>query len=33
MQINSKRKPDAAAANYLRLIQADPEHVQRMLAA
>jgi putative transcriptional regulator len=28
-----KRKPDAAAANYLRLIQADPEHVQRMLAA
>jgi putative transcriptional regulator len=28
-----KRKPDAAAANYLRMIQADPEHVQRMLAA
>lgn len=28
-----KRRPDAAAANYLRLIQADPEHVQRMLAA
>jgi putative transcriptional regulator len=28
-----KRNPDAAAANYLRLIQADPEHVQRMLAA
>ena len=28
-----KRKPDAAAANYLRLIKADPEHVQRMLAA
>jgi putative transcriptional regulator len=28
-----KRKPDAAAANYLRMIQADPEQVQRMLAA
>ena len=28
-----KRKPDAAAANYLRMIQADPEHVQRTLAA
>ncbi len=28
-----KRKPDAAAANYLRLIQADPEHVLRLLAA
>jgi putative transcriptional regulator len=28
-----KRKPDAAAANYLRMIQADPEHVQRALAA
>ena len=28
-----KRKPDAAAANFLRLIQADPEHVQRTLAA
>ena len=28
-----KRKPDAAAANYLRLIQADPEHVRRTLAA
>ena len=28
-----KRKPDAAAANYLRMIQADPEHVKRMLAA
>lgn len=28
-----KRKPDAAAANFLRLIKADPEHVQRMLAA
>ncbi len=28
-----KRKPDAAAANYLRMIQADPEHVQKMLAA
>ncbi len=28
-----KRKPDAAAANYLRMIQADPEHVKRALAA
>jgi putative transcriptional regulator len=28
-----KRKPDAAAANYLRMIQADPEHVQRTLSA
>ncbi len=28
-----KRKPDAAAAEFLRLIKADPEHVQRMLAA
>jgi putative transcriptional regulator len=28
-----KRKPDAAAANYLRMIQADPEFVQRTLAA
>lgn len=28
-----KRKPDAAAANYLRMIKADPEHVKRMLAA
>ena len=28
-----KRKPDAAAANFLRLIKADPERVQRMLAA
>ena len=28
-----KRKPDAAAANYLRMIKADPEHVQRALAA
>ncbi|HUV23420.1 MAG TPA: NadS family protein [Gammaproteobacteria bacterium] len=28
-----KRKPDAAAANYLRMIQADPEHVQRTIAA
>ncbi len=28
-----KRKPDAAAANYLRMIQADPEHVQKTLAA
>ena len=27
-----KRKPDAAAANYLRMIRADPEHVQRALA-
>ena len=27
-----KRKPDAATANYLRMIQADPEHVQRTLA-
>lgn len=26
-----KRKLDGAAANFLRLIQADPEHVQRML--
>lgn len=28
-----KRKPDAAAANFLRLIKADPEYVQRTLAA
>lgn len=28
-----KRKPDVAAANYLRIIKADPEHVQRALAA
>ena len=28
-----KRKPDAAAANYLRMIQADPAYVQRTLAA
>lgn len=28
-----KRKPDAAAANYLRIIQADPEYVRRTLAA
>ena len=28
-----KRKPDAAAANYLRMIRADPKYVQRMLAA
>ena len=28
-----KRKPDAAAANYLRMIEADPEYVQRTLAA
>lgn len=28
-----KRRPDAAATNYLRMIQADPEHVQRTLAA
>ncbi len=27
-----KRKPDAAAANYLRMIKADPAHVQRTLA-
>ena len=29
----SKSKHDAAARNLLRLIQADPEHVQRTLAA
>jgi putative transcriptional regulator len=28
-----KRKPDVAAANYLRMIKADPEYVQRILAA
>ena len=28
-----KRKPDAAAANYLRIIRADPQFVQRTLAA
>ena len=28
-----KRKPDAAAANFLRVIEADPEFVQRTLAA
>ena len=28
-----KRKPDVAAANYLRMIKADPGHVQRALAA
>ncbi len=28
-----KRKPDAAAANYLRMIQADPGYVQSTLAA
>ena len=28
-----KRKPDAAAVNFLRLIRADPEHVRQMLAA
>jgi len=28
-----KRKPDAAAANFLRMIKADPEVVQRLLAA
>ncbi|MGI9288231.1 MAG: NadS family protein [Pseudomonadales bacterium] len=28
-----KRKPDAAATNYLRLIKADPDHVQQTLAA
>lgn len=27
-----KRKPDTAAANYLRIIKADPEHVRRALA-
>jgi putative transcriptional regulator len=28
-----KRKPDVASANYLRMIKADPEYVQRILAA
>ena len=28
-----KRKPDAAAANYLRIIQADPEYVRQTLVA
>ncbi len=28
-----KRKPDAAATNYLLMIKADPEHVQKTLAA
>ena len=28
-----KRKPDAAAANFLRMIKADPEHVRRTLVA
>ncbi|WP_405242922.1 NadS family protein [Lentisalinibacter salinarum] len=28
-----KRKPDAAAANFLRMIKADPQFVQRTLAA
>jgi len=28
-----KRKPDVAAANFLRMIKADPEFVQRTLAA
>lgn len=28
-----KRKPDAAAANFLRMIEADPVFVQRTLAA
>jgi len=27
-----KRKPDAAAANFLRMIKADPDFVQRTLA-
>ena len=29
----AKRKPDAAATNFLRMIQADPEYVQRTIAA
>lgn len=29
----NKRSPDAAATNYLRLIDADPESVLRLLAA
>lgn len=28
-----KRKPDAAAANFLRMIEADPDFVQQTLAA
>ena len=28
-----KRRPDTAAANYLRLIKADPEYVRRALVA
>ncbi|MCZ0951885.1 MAG: NadS family protein [Rhodospirillaceae bacterium] len=28
-----KRKPDTAAANYLRMIKADPDFVRRALAA
>lgn len=28
-----KRKPDSAAANFLRMIKADPEFVQKTLAA
>ena len=28
-----KRSPDAAASNYLRLIEADPEFVRRTIAA
>ena len=28
-----KRAPDAAASNYLRIIQADPDFVRRTLAA
>ena len=28
-----KRKPDAAAANFLRMIKADPKFVQQTLAA
>ncbi len=27
-----KRRPDVAAANYLRMIKADPEYVQQTLA-
>lgn len=28
-----KRSPDAAASNYLRMLQADPEFVQKTIAA
>ena len=28
-----KRKPDAAATNFLRMIEADPEHVKKALVA